>query len=165
MRHEIAGIFVESPAHHRLLQSHAGIFGRFSLRQHLQPDVAHFIFAAWPGTNAPWWMVRITRIGVRVIVRDAHLNRRSFRKPNWLAVRVDPLPVDVPVRDLDQRDARAIGQGSPGFHLLAELVRVRVDGQHFDANRQRHMICHADFSRARLDIDSAVVFELHQHGL
>ena len=87
-----------------------------------------------------------------------------FRERDGLAIFVDGLPVDVPIGDANQPAASAVGQHGPGFHQLADVVRVRIDGEHVDVDGQRERIGDGEGAIAGRDVDRAIMLELHEHG-
>ena len=42
---------------------------------------------------------------------------------------------------------------------------VGIDGKHLDSDRQQQMVRHREVARARLDINSAIMLELNEHGM
>src|SRR5206468_5638804 len=71
------------------------------------PILRHLVGRSIAGDNPPGWMVRVTRVVRRVVVRPPHADSRTLGKRNRPRVSVSLLPTEIPVIDLDQQIGRA----------------------------------------------------------
>jgi hypothetical protein len=78
--------------------------------------------------------------------------------------RVHGLPGEVPVADPEEPLLRAVGQGREALDVFADVVGVRVDGQHLGVDGQRELVGHDEVRRVGWNVDGPVVLELDQHG-
>ena len=100
MRFKVAGIIFDVVARQRLFQfharvvaRHAGTFAVCANRQHLQPEMGHFITGAIAGDHALRWIIRVREIIARIVVHIAHHNGGAVRQLDRLRITVDRLPV------------------------------------------------------------------------
>ena len=73
---------------------------------------------------------------LRVVVRDAHHQRRTRGQTKRFFQPVDVLPPEVPIRYSDQRSLRAVGKLDEPLEALRQQVRVRLKLAQLDVNRQ-----------------------------
>ena len=79
--------------------------------------------------------------------RRTHRHARALGERHRRRVAVLVLPVKVPVLDPDERLDAAIGKRGGGLHLGREVVRMRIDAEHFDVDRQDERIVDVDVWR------------------
>ncbi len=149
-------------AHDRFLQFHAPVFT--AARQHLQPEVAHFVGGLIAAAHSPGWMVRISRIAVRVVVMKAHRCHASLGQEHRRRVAVYRLPVHIPVRNANQRFAGPVGQRSVAFEEPAQIMGVRVNCENVHVHRYREVVTDRKVAGAGRNVERAIALELHQHG-
>ena len=53
---------------------------------------------------------------------------------------VAPLPVEIPLIDIEERPLRSIGQGGAGLHELANVMSVRAGADQVDIHRNRKAV-------------------------
>ncbi len=158
---EVAGILLEPPAHEGFLQRPAVVA---LARQDLHPEMAHLVGRAVARHHPPRRMTRVADVAFRVVVRDAHVEDGAAGQEERMGERVHGLPGEVPVADPDQPFLRAVGQGGEALHVLADVVRVRVDGEDLGIDGQRVLVGHHEVGRTGRDVDGPVVLELEEHG-
>ena len=122
-------------------------------RQHLKPQVPHLLRGLPAVRHSYRGIPRILRVSRRVVVRETHLERGSPRQGGRLDVAVFVLPVEVPSLDAQQRVLGPVGKNGPSFHLLSEIVRVRVDVEHLDIHRQHVAVFDHVMLFSRRDVD------------
>src|SRR5262245_57673182 len=88
-----------------------------------------------------------------VVIGDPHLHYRAFGQPHGLPILIDALPVDVPIRNADQRTALATWQRRPSIDTLAEIVSVRIDSEHIHIKRQGQPVRDSEVTCARGDVN------------
>ena len=80
-------------------------------RQDLEPEDRHLVRRVRAVSDALRRMMRVARIVRRIIVGEAHRERRPFGQELRHAIAVLILPFEVPRLDPDQRFHRAVGEG------------------------------------------------------
>ena len=108
-------------------------------------------------------MARILRIRGGVVVDEAGRDDRPRRQVQRRGVLVLILPGELPLRNIDQPGPFAVGQRRPGGDLGGEVVRVRIDGEDVDVNRERVLILDHVATLPRRDID-ILAAEPHDEG-
>ena len=147
--------------HDRLLQHHPLV--AFSARQHLKPQVRHFV----GGLIAPHHLFRrrvgIARVPGRVVVVIAHRKNGALRQEDRLATWIHRLPVGIPVRNPDQRAARAAGKGRVTLQQVTQVVRVGIDRQQVHIERQPEIVADYEVAGPGRNAECAIVFKLNQY--
>ena len=77
-------------------------------REHLDPQIAHFVRRLLPPPDRTRRMIGISGILGRIIVGVFHHHTRAPRQPEGRRKAIDVLPVEVPVGDVDQPSNRAV---------------------------------------------------------
>ena len=166
MRGEVRRILGEAAAHQRFLQGQARIaLRRFGPRQHLEPEVRHLVLGPVAGAHTFRWLVRVAHVQGGVVEAPAHGEHGAPGKEERLLEPIDGLPVHVPVPDVDEPFAPAVGKGRVALRLPAEVVRVGVHRQDLHVHGQGQLVGHHDVAGARGQIDRAIVLELQEHGM
>ena len=96
----------------------------------------------------------IPRVGFRVVVREFHFDTRARGQADRRGIEVLVLPVEVPVRNMDQRAFCAIGQNGIPEHFLADVVSVRDDAQDVYIHGHGEVVRHPVVPLSRRDVDS-----------
>ena len=122
-------------------------------RDHLYPEVAHLVGRVLPPDDARGRDVRVARVAPRVVVGVAHRNRGALRQHERHRVAIDVLPPEIPVVYDDQRSRRPVRECRLRFHATREVVRMRLDRDHFDVHRQLVMVRHDVLTCAGRDLD------------
>ena len=166
VRTRVLGIFFELVAKGRFFEFKPAIAG--TRRQHLQPQVAHFVADFVPGPNALRRIVRIPRIRGRIVVVKTHRNHRVFRQKHRVLVAIHGFPVAIPVGDADQPFTPAgrvplRGRRRIGFKNMTQIVRVRIHGEHINIHRKLEIVRNQKIADARRNVQGAVVLKLKQH--
>jgi len=99
------------------------------------PERAHFVGRVLAPADPPsrTWA---SRIGLGVVVREAHAECRAPGQHQRILEAILILPTDIPLLDPQQRLFRAVRQCRAASHLTSQVVRVRIDADSRDVNRQ-----------------------------
>ena len=127
--------------------------------------MAHLIGSLVAAYDTPRGRIGIARIGLGVVIVKAHRNHRARWQKDRSAVAVDCLPVQVPCGNADEPAARAVGKRCESFEQSAEIVGVRVDGEHVDLERQPKIVGDYKVASARGNIQRAIVLELDEYRI
>ena len=87
------------------------------LRQHLDPQVAHFIAGALPPEHFARRPVGIPQVLRRVVVGEGHRQLRPLRERERLGESIEMLPAKIPVGDVKQRLRGAVWERRRARHL------------------------------------------------
>ena len=85
-------------------------------RQDLQPQMGHLVVGVIACRHANGRMIRIPRVGHRVVVVVAHRNHRALWKKDGLSIAKDALPAQVPVGNFEEPLALAAGERRVDLH-------------------------------------------------
>ena len=128
----------------------------------LKPQMGHFIAGPIPGHDAAWRVVWVGEVFAGVVVRILHGDRASLGQRHGSRVAVDSLPVQIPLRDVNERFCGAPGKSCESEQVLAEIVRVRIDREQIHIYRKRKFIRDDKMFFAGRDVELPVVFQLEQ---
>src|SRR4030095_3623244 len=90
--------------------------------------VAHLVDGALAPGHVARWLVRVPWVLRRVVPGRGELDPGGDGQRDRRAEPVKALPVEVPVRDVDQRGDGLVLHPGPDLHLAPEHVHVRMDG-------------------------------------
>ena len=97
-----------------------------------QVNFSHFVGGLFPPGDPLWWMVGVARVGGGIVKCHFHIHASTLRQEKRRVVPVLPLPIEVPVLDIDKRDRPAARQLGRDFDRAAQQMTMRNDAQHFD---------------------------------
>src|SRR5437867_12995642 len=95
----------------------------------------------------------IAWIGGGIVVAVLHAYFTPFGQKHRLAITVIALPVEIPLFDEEKPLLRPVGQPGVSFQFLAQKVRVRIDPEHLDINRQPVGVADFILRSARENVD------------
>ena len=134
-------------------------------RQNLNPEVRHFVDGAVAGAHPNGRRVGIVDVLIRVVIDVMHVQHRSTRKRDGSAIAVYGLAVDVPAGNANEPRLLPAGQDGPRFELAAEVMRVGIDAQDLDVDRQTQLILHNEIAIAGGNVELVIAVELQQHRM
>ena len=109
-------------------------------------------------------MVRVQRILIRIVIHVAKTDDGALRQQNRFGIAIDGLPVQVPVRNMNQRLLRTVRQSSEGLNIFAEIMRMRIDREKINIDGKREVIGDQEIFVAGRNVKFGIILQLEQHG-